>query len=117
MDRCYTALCTPFEPLIALGAVVNDDNVDINELLMSIEADGAREKLREQARSYNCYKFRVSLPVVDRGPEVVQVLASDFSILPGGELMFFRTEPHEETIVQKICNVFASGEWIGFDRI
>lgn len=92
-----------------------DPNQEVDSLLSSIE-------MEHTVSSLNDNDFIVKLPARpgEKVPQFMPLQVSDFTILPGGDLMFYKAYPcpHGETHPhQSICNVFARGEWISFERI
>jgi hypothetical protein len=94
----------------------NEDHTNIDELLMQIEVDAAKEQ-------YNGHRFRVKLApgYGEEGPVPLfkDLQISDFAIMPGGELIFYRTGEQEDGSgpVTRVVQVYARGEWEGFERL
>ena len=94
-----------------------EDHTNIDELLMQIEVDAAKEQ-------YNGHRFRVRLPSLEYGDEgpvplFKDLQISDFAIMPGGELIFYRTGEQEDGSgpVTRVVQVYARHEWEGFERL
>ncbi len=81
---------------------------DIDNVLSGIEMDHTVDQLNGNT-------------IALRTPDgVLEITMSDFSVLPGGELMIYRAyvcptgEKHPH---QQIASVYARGEWISFERV